>query len=245
MDSETSSPSSSSSFPTTRWTLIFDLQDGPPQAKEKALDALCQQYWLPIYAYVKRKAGTSADAEDLTQGFFEKIIAGDLLERAEEGRGKLRSFLLACLENYMHGEWYKGKAQKRGGNVTVLNIDAENADQLLAGYDSQDLSPASAFDQAWAIALIQTIHEQLAAEYAARGKADDFEVMRDYLAWNERKRSYAEGCEALGVTEAALKQSVRRMRQRFGKLLRKQLAYTTETEAQVEEEIRSLFAAFR
>jgi RNA polymerase sigma-70 factor (ECF subfamily) len=182
LDSLSSDAAQARNFPTTRWTLIFDLQCGVPQVKEKALDSLYQQYWLHIYAFVRRKADTSAEAEDLTQGFFERIITGDLLERAEEARGKLRTFLLTCVENYMRGEWQKMNRQKRGGDVSILTMDSANADQLLANHDSHELSLERAFDQAWAIALIQTIHEQLASEYSARGKAQDFEIMRDFLA---------------------------------------------------------------
>lgn len=234
-----------SRFPTTKWTLIFEISDGSPEAKERALDVLCRSYWLPIYAFVRRKRSSREEAEDLTQGFFQKIISGDQLTKATAARGKLRTFLLACVENYMHDEWQRENRQKRGGSVQVVTIDAANADALLAICVSDQLSPEKAFDQAWAMTLIDAIHGQLEAEFAARGRTREFKVMRDYLAWNERQRSYAEGAAELGISEDALKQGVRRMRQRFGQLLRRQLAYTTETEEQIEEEIRSLFAAFR
>lgn len=238
-------PPSGDKFPTTRWTLIFDLKDGAPRAKERALDELCKHYWLPIYAFVRSKHARREEAEDLTQSFFEKVITGDLLTKAEAARGKLRTFLLTCLENFMFSEYRKSTALKRGGEHIAVSIDSEQAEKLLATKDSKALSPEKAFDRAWAITLINTIHEALAAEYAARGKTPQFEVLSSFLAWNARQLSYSEAAKKLDSTEAALKQSVRRIRQRFATLLRRHLAYTTETEAEVEEELQSLFAAFR
>ena len=229
-------------FPTTRWTLIFELKGGEQASKEVAMEELCQRYWLPVYAYVRRKCQQREQAEDLTQGFFEKLISGSQLQRAEEARGKLRAFMLKCLENYLNSEWRRSASQKRGGGFQRIAIDAEHAESLLV---SVDLSPTQAYDQAWALALIQSVNEILEQEYLARGKPEQFAILRDYLAWNARSRSYADGAAELGISEAALKQAVRRLRQRFGLLLRRQLEHATETETQVEEEIRSLFAAFR
>ena len=245
MDPSSPTPPYAGKFLTNRWTLIFDIKEGQERVKERALDELCQHYWLPIYAFVRSKRTSREEAEDLTQSFFEKLIQGEILSQAHVARGKLRTYLLTCLENFMHSAYRKDSAQKRGGGHTTIPIDSAEAERLLASRDSQTLSPEKAFDRAWGITLINTIHETLASEYLARGKAQHFEVLSGFLAWNARQISYAEAAEELEITEAAIKQSVRRIRQRFATLLRRHLAYTTETEAEVDEELQSLFAAFR
>ena len=150
--------------------------------------------------------------------------------------------MLTCLENYLTNEWRRETSEKRGGSQRLISIDADHAEALLV---SKELTPTQSFDQAWALTLIQSIYRLLENEYAARGKAEQFAVMRDYLAWNARNRSLAEGAKEIGISEDALKKAVQRLRIRFGLLLRRHLAHTTETESEVEEEIQSLFAAFQ
>ena len=230
-------------FPTTRWTLILDLKGTEPR-RVQALEELCGRYWLPIYGYVRHRFRSPEEAQDLTQAFFHHFLNKNGFEGVDGDKGKLRSYLLRAADWFLTGEWRKADTVKRGGHAALLSIDHDVAEERLASAPSGDLDPEKAYDQRWARAVLAGVDEALRAEYEARGRSAHHDLLRKYLFWNSGGPTYAEVAVELGITESNTRQMVRRMRARYGEILREHVAFTVDVEADIDEEIRSLFAAF-
>ena len=233
------------SFPTTRWTLILDLQGGSETQREHALEELCQLYWYPIYAYVRQVGKPPEEAQDLTQSFFSQFLQADAFDRADADKGKLRSYLLGSVKRHLAKEWRKESAQKRGNHPVTLSIDQGLAEDRISSEVMNGVSPEKAYDRRWAQTILESVESGLRAEYSARGRGTHFEALSDYLFWNSGEPAYAEVAKKLDMTEPAVRQAVVRMRKRYGTLLRDQVSFTVDSAAMVDEEVRELFAAFR
>lgn len=244
----TSHPNQSSSFPTTRWTLIFELRGADSAGQMHALGELCGLYWYPIYAHFRRRGRPPADAEDMTQGFFEHVVRSSMLERAEGSRGRLRSFLLGSAERFLISEVRRQTAAKRGGGVVVesldVEIDREDGERRLAkeiAHPGED--PRTAFYRSWAQTMVESAQEALAEEYRTRGRSKDFAVLLPYLFWNSGEAPYEAPAAELGISVEAIRAAVLRLRRRFGETLRTQIRFTVEDDSEIDAEIRDLFAA--
>jgi RNA polymerase sigma factor (sigma-70 family) len=235
-----------SSFETTHWSIV--LAAGGEQNSDKAqgaLETLCRMYWYPLYAFVRRQGHSEADAQDLVQGFFARILARRDLQAVRKERGRFRSYLLAALKNYMVNEWKHGAAQKRGSGQTPIPLDdliREHAGHAMA---ADHRSPDELFDQQWALALLQRVLDQLRAEDVAEGRERQFALLRGYLVADGETRPQSEIAAELGLSEGAVKQAVFRLKQRFQKLLRTEIANTVATSGDVDQELRHLIAALR
>jgi len=230
-------------FPPTLWSVVLRAKEAGSAEAEEALAALCRAYWFPLYAYLRRQGKTPHDAEDLTQGFLLHLMEKDTLSRAHRERGKFRSFLLAALRYYLADEQAKQRAQKRGGGMTFIPMDAPEAEERCQSDLVVDADPAKVFDRRWATTLLERALNRLQAEYAGPGRAERFQELRVYLLGEPRTQSYVEVGKRLGLKEGAVKVAVLRLRQRFGELLRVEVASTVATPADVEEELRHLFSA--
>lgn len=229
-------------FVTTRWTMVLSAgRKSSPQAG-RALEELCQIYWYPLYAYVRRQGRSKEDAEDLVQGFFERFLQKNSLEGLDAGQGKFRAFLLASLKHFLANEWDKAGRQKRGGGIQHLSLDWQDADERFHLEPSDHLTPDLAFDREWALALLERVIIRLRDECAADGKKQLFEQSRGYLMVGEPAIPYAQAARALGVDEGAVRVAVHRLRKRYRALLRDEIAQTLADPAQVAEELRSLQA---
>ncbi|MCB1095683.1 MAG: sigma-70 family RNA polymerase sigma factor [Verrucomicrobiae bacterium] len=235
----------SKSFPTTRWTLILDLQGGSESQRERALEELCQLYWFPIYGYVRQRGKSPEEAQDLTQSFFAQLLAGGGFERADAEKGKLRSYLLGAASRFIAKEWRRESAQKRGPGSPILSIDHAYAESRLAQDLVDGLTPEKAYDRRWAQTLLEGVAEALKCEYHARGRSRHHDLLSNYLFWNSGEPSYTEVAETLGMTEAAVRQAVLRMRKRYGVLLRDHISFTVDHPDKIDDEVQELFAAFR
>lgn len=235
----------STQFPTTRWTLILDLQNGSDSQRERALEELCQIYWYPIYGFVRQRGKSPEEAQDLTQSFFARLLAGGGLDRADADKGRLRSYLLGAAKRFVITEWRKDTALKRGSNAVLIPIDHDFVESRFAEDCINGVSPEKSFDRRWAQALLDGVAMTLKGEYEARGRAKHYEVLNDYLFWNSGEPSYAEAGKTLKMSEPAIRQAVLRMRKRFGAILREQVSFTVERPEMVDQEVRELFAAFR
>lgn len=211
---------------------------------EEALTALCQRYWYPLYAYVRRRGSSPHDAQDLTQSFFARLLEKRLLERVDPAKGKFRSFLLTSMKNFLTDEWGKAKAQKRGGSVTVVSIDEETAEDLYAHEPVDDLSPDQLYERRWAMTLLDQAMAALESEYEAAGKAELYRLLSGSLQ-GAKEASHAEVGAALGMAEGAVKVAAHRMRKRFRVHLRDEIARTVGEEADIDAELQELFAALR
>jgi len=234
---------SSSPFVTTHWSVVLSAKEGSSEEAEVALERLCCTYWWPLYAFARRRGYGAHDAQDLTQDFFTHLLARDFLRAVDRNKGTFRSFLLASLKNFLAKDWRRANAQKRGGQFTFISTDAEYAEQQYVQVQSADLSPEQLFDRQWATTLLKQALSRLQEEFAAAGKGARFDALKVFLTGEREAGSYANLAARLETTEAALKMAVSRLRERYGELLRAEIANTVSDPAEVEEELRALFTA--
>ncbi|MBE7500744.1 MAG: sigma-70 family RNA polymerase sigma factor [Verrucomicrobiales bacterium] len=231
-------------FATTRWTAVLQAGRGEDTAAHAALEELCRSYWPPLYAYVRRLGYSPPDAQDLTQGFFAQLLGRRTLARADPARGRFRSFLLASLKHFLAHEAEKARAQKRGGPAPPVSLDLDTAEtRWRDGPAAPGDTPDRAFDRQWALALLERVLSRLRREYTAARRQPLFERLKDTLAGDRSERPYRALGEELGLSEGAVKIAAHRLRHRYRELLRDEVAQTVASPAEVEEELRSLFAA--
>jgi RNA polymerase sigma factor (sigma-70 family) len=229
-----------STFSTTHWSVVLEAGEGDTPAATEALERLCQCYWYPLYAYVRRKGHAPHDAQDLTQEFFARFLEKKYLTLADRSRGKFRSFLLTSLQHFLVNEWAKGQTARRGGGRHAISWDARDAESRYLAEPADDLTPDKIFEKRWAARLLQDTLSRLRDEYATAGKNALFEALK-LFTWGERTAStYQQIGASLGLSEGAVKVAVHRMRQRYGKLLREQVAQTVGSPYEIDEELRYL-----
>ncbi|MGI9241979.1 MAG: RNA polymerase sigma factor [Verrucomicrobiales bacterium] len=229
-----------SHFPETRWTLIDAIRDGRPSAFE-ALSEVCEIYWYPVYAFFRDQGKPHHDAQDLTQGFFEGLLRRDDLSGIEQEAGNFRAFLSAAARNFAISEYWRGRAEKRGGGKSPVSFDEGLADRLyrkeqLVGGDDPELI----YDKRWAKALLDGVLTSVRREAEAKGKAKEFTVLESYLEPNGREQPIKRAAKALSMTEGAVRVVVFRLRRRYGELLRLEMAKLVQGSQAIEEEIRYL-----
>lgn len=215
---------------------------GSPQA-EVALEELCRTYWYPLYAYVRRHGHSREDAEDLTQGFFARLLEKNFLEGITSDKGKFRSFLLVALKRFMANEWDRANTQKRGGGVTPLSLDWQDAEARYQINPTDNLSPDKLYDRAWAVVVLERVIIRLRDESDVDGKTGQYEQLKPFLMVGRGEIPYAQAATQLKMTEGAVRVAVHRLRQRYRELLREEIAQTLATPAQADEEMRALFVA--
>ncbi len=237
-------PASDAWFVTTHWSLVLSARAGDSPQSAAALETLCRTYWFPLYAYVRRQGRAAHDAQDLTQGFFARLLQKDYLQAAAREKGKFRTFLLVAFKRFLANEWDREHAQKRGGFTPVVSIDQELAESRFAAEPAHSIQPDVLFDRQWAMTLLDQTMRQLQAEYVASGRAKLFEYLQSCLAREESALPYAEIATRLNLTEAAVKMAVHRLRARYREILRAEIAHTVSGPEEVEEEIRHLFSSF-
>jgi RNA polymerase sigma-70 factor (ECF subfamily) len=230
-----------SDFRTTHWSLVIDAGQRGDKSAEAALAELCQRYWYPLYAYVRRRVGNVSEAQDLTQEFFARLLEKNVLAGASQERGRFRSFLLAAMKNFLANEWDKAKAAKRGGGRRVLPLIFDTAESRLSLEPAHDLTPERLYERQWALTLLELVVDRLESEFAAAGKQAQFAALRPAIAGSQVAIDYAAAGVQLNMTEDAVRQAAHRLRRRYRELLREELAQTVADPADVDDEIRALF----
>ncbi len=238
-----STPSGASRFATTHWSIV--LAAGSPSSShyQEALSTLCQTYWFPLYAYLRRHGYNTHQAEDYTQAFFAYLLEKRGLRVVDPQQGKFRSFLLATLKHFVGDERDRARAQKRGGGQTILSLDFENAENQYAIEPAHELSPEKLFEKSWALTVLDRAMAQLKAESVSTNRQKLFDRLKVYLTAKRDSIPYRDVAAELDMTEGAVKVAVHRLRSRYRELLREEIAQTVATEGEIEEEIRNLFAA--
>ena len=227
---------SGAGFPATRWSLV-DLASG--SAGSEALERLCRAYWYPLYAFARRSGQNPADAEDLTQGFFQKLLEKHWLANAEKEKGRLRTFLLTAFRRYMAKEWRRETAQSRGGGWN--RVEWGRADGELRYARSRDeVRPEDLFERQWALAVMERTLADLQEEFEQRGKREHFEELKAVLMMERGAIGYAALAERLGMSEGAARVAVHRLRKRFRTRFRDEVALTLEPGEDLEEELQHL-----
>jgi RNA polymerase sigma-70 factor (ECF subfamily) len=229
-------------FATTRWSLVLEARDGVSSAAHEALAELCDAYWFPLYAFVRRQGHGPDDAADLTQGFFTRLMEKDYLQDVRPEAGRFRSFLLASLKHFLYNEWDRRHAQKRGGQVTKLSLDAELAENRYSVEPVAAQTPEDLYERQWALTVLERALAQLAAEIPSEQHLR-FERLRPHLIGDEQGASYAEIAAELGLSESGVKVAVHRLRQRFGTTLRREIGQTVSNPEEVDDEIRHLLTS--
>jgi RNA polymerase sigma-70 factor (ECF subfamily) len=231
-------------FQTTQWTLVVAAGDSQHPDSRAALADLCQAYWYPLYAYLRRRGYPQEEAEDLVQGFFTQLLEKNYIKAADKERGRFRSFLLTSLKNYAANEWDRRTAVKRGGTSTTLSLDFEDAEGRYVIEPADERTPEQEFDRGWAMAQLTHVLERMRSEAGSGDAAERFELLQGFLTGEGEGIPYKEAAERLGMSEGAVKVAVHRLRQRFGAVLRDEVARTLADPDDVDDEIRHLFAAF-
>jgi len=234
--------SKSEGFATTNWSLVLAVMDTAPARASDAMERLCSRYWFPVYASIRRLGNGVHQAEDLTQGFFEFAIEHRLLQRAQQDRGRFRSFILTSLNNFLHNHHDRATAAKRGGRCVIVPFDDANAEEILASEPAQTGAPGDSFDRRWAVTLIRRVMENLQAEFAKRGRPAVYQALQPYLSGEPSPGDHDRIAASLGMETGTLRVVLHRFRHRFGELLRSEVAYTVADPAEVEEEIRYLLS---
>ena len=217
-------------------------KEGDDVFASEALEKLCRTYWPPLYAFIRREGHSEAEAKDLTQEFFLRLVSGELLQRLRHQRGKFRSFLLTFLKHFLSEQRGKGKAQKRGGGKVIVSLD-ELTDQSPFLHELADhRSPDQIFELRWAQTMCQLVLDRLREEYVVAGKADLFDVLKDLQPREIGSPTYLHIGKRFGMTEAAVKSAVQRMRRRHREILRQEIANTVTEPAEIADEIRHLRA---
>jgi RNA polymerase sigma factor (sigma-70 family) len=236
-------PAAARHFVTTRWTMVLTAGASDTTHAQQALEKLCQTYWYPLYAYVRRQGHSPEDAQDLTQEFFARFLAKNYLGDVDRSKGKFRSFLIACLKHYLSKEYVRRNALKRGGGQALVPLDGLAAETRYCREPADAATPDKLFERQWALTLLEQVLARLAGEYDAAGKRAQFEQLQGALTGDKALASYREIGERLGLNEGAVKVAVHRLRQRYRELLRDEIAQTVADPAEVDDEIRYLFSA--
>src|SRR5690349_5596150 len=230
-----------SQFPTTRWTLV--VAAGDPQKKEarSALVSLCENYWYPLYAYLRRRGYSCDQAQDLTQEFFVRVLEGRYLDRADPEKGRFRSFILTSLKFFVADEEDRHRARKRGGGVLVP-LEFSSGEERYQREPAHNETPERIFERRWALSMLDRVVERLRDEFVQHGRPEHFERLKVFLL-GQSDTPYAALAREMHTSEGALKVAIHRLRKRYRELFRQEIADTLADPAEVESELRYLAAA--
>lgn len=231
-------------FEETHWTLILGAAGEQSPDADRVLEQLCSTYWPPLYAYLRRRGFNPHDAKDLTQGFFVELITRNALQSVHPAKGRFRTFLLACLENYLNNERARTQTRKRGGHISFLFIDEVAAEERYRLLPANLTDPAKILDRVWANTVIEQVLRQLKARHTVNGGAVRFEELQPFLMGDAARGDYAGIAARLQMTEATARKAAHDLRVEFRELLLREIRRTVDSSVGVEDEIRQLFSLF-
>jgi RNA polymerase sigma factor (sigma-70 family) len=226
--------SAAHSFAATQWSLVMSARQGEGADSRAALEALAERYWYPLYAYIRRKGHTAADAEDLTQEFFRLFVEKGFLTQIDPAKGRFRAFLLACVNHLLAHQRERASAQKRGGNRKMVTLEAAESRYAM---EARTETPERLFERRWALQMLETVMQRLQEHYA--DEKELFASLRCVLTM-PGDASYRELAARLSMSEGALRTAAHRMRRRYRDLLREEIAQTVGSASEVADEIRYL-----
>ena len=233
-------------FQTTHWTLVLRARETQSEASaQKALSNFCEAYWPPLYAFLRHRGHASPEAQDLVQGFFAHLIEQETLSRADQEKGRLRTFLLGSLQNFLCNEHDRAHALKRGGNRQIVSIDEHLPEVEASMMDTAYASDSRSYDLVWASHIVKRAWNQLQTEFESEGKAEWLEVLRPFVAGGGRTPPrQEEAAQKLGVPIATLRTWLSRLRQRYREALRTEVASTVSDPSDVDQELHYLYQIF-
>jgi DNA-directed RNA polymerase specialized sigma24 family protein len=227
-------------FATTRWSVVVAAGENRSEPASHALETLCRAYWYPIYVYVRRKGHGPDEAQDLTQGFFAELISKEHLRLADQQKGKFRTFLLAMLDYFLAREWSRDHRQKRGGRISFVSLDDPGPEERYRIEPADHDSPEKKFLREWALTVLKQTMSALERECEASGKGSLFREAKTLLSGERDGAACAQIGRQLNMTEGAVRVAIHRLRQRYGQLLRHEIAQTVSGPEEVDQEMRYL-----
>jgi len=236
------SGAASSGFHTTSWTLVRAAAAHPTVDSRQALATLCQAYWHPVYAFIRRNGYDRDHSQDLCQEFFTLLLEKNYLLDANRDRGRFRSFLLTAVKHFLANEWDRVHALKRGGGYTAVSMDLVEAEKWYAPAAVQESTPESIFERRWALSVLEHVTLKLRAQFTAMGKAEEFDILFMFLNRGPEANRYNVVAGQMGLSAGALRMAVHRMRKMYRQLLRAEIGATVSTPEETDEEIRFFLA---
>jgi RNA polymerase sigma-70 factor (ECF subfamily) len=227
-------------FATTSWTKVLAARDAPSTEARQALEGLCRVYWYPLYALVRRQGNDAEDARDLTQAYFAELLEKGYLDDYDPERGRFRVFLMSSVRHFLSKQRDKALAWKRGGRADVVSLDADEVEGRYRFEPVDNLTPEQVFERRWALTVLERALARLRREQEDADRGREFGHLEGFLTGQGADASYREVAEQLGTTESAVKSSIHRLRQRFGQLLRAEIAETVSSPAEVDDEVKHL-----
>ncbi len=233
-----------SSFPSTQWSVVLRAGKATEAQVHAALESLCSRYWYPLYTFARRQGRDHHAAEDCTQEFMARLLAGNGLSHARPERGRFRSFLLMSFRHFLTSDWRHSHRAKRGGGATHASLSGSNSDKKY-GHEAHDpaLTPEQAFDRSWALSLIEKSVSELRGDYQRSGRAAIFDALAPLIWGDSTTASLAQQAARAGLTVPAFTVALHRARKRLGERLRLNVAATVEDVGEIDTELRHLVAA--
>jgi RNA polymerase sigma factor (sigma-70 family) len=231
-------------FRTTHWSVVVRARDPASPERQEALRRLIGTYWKPLYNYVRRSGQDSESAKDIVQNFFTALLEKDLLQYVQSDRAKFRTFLRMALKHQMSDQRDRTTAIKRGGGKSIFSLDFSGAEREFSDEPAIDEPPDQAFRREWGLRVLHQGLLALRSEFGAEGREPEFEALKSHLvARPDHKRTYADLAGSLGLTESEVSHRIDRARARYRELILQVIRSYTESDDQVQEELRDLFAA--
>lgn len=225
-------------FATTRWSIVLAARTADPEGR-RALSTLCQDYWHPIYAFIRRQGHAADEARDLTQGYFLRLLEKDVLHDFRPAEGRFRSFLLGSVRHFLSDARDRERAAKRGGGRVLISFDETFAEECHRRESHLEVAPETIFESRWARTMIDRALRRLEEDAERRGTLGQFVRLKGMLTGTSVDTCREAGSD-LGMSEGAVKVAVHRLRRRYGAMLRSEVAETVADPAQVDAEIRHL-----
>jgi RNA polymerase sigma-70 factor (ECF subfamily) len=227
-------------FATTSWTQVLLAREAPSTEAHQALEGLCRAYWYPLYAFVRRQGYGPEESRDLTQSYFAQLLEKDYLGDFDPSLGRFRVFLQASVKNFLSNERDKKHALKRGGHTQVVSLNDDEVEGRYRYEPADRLTPEEIFERRWALTVLERVMERLSRELSESGRGEEFQKLKGFLTGDGPKVPYRQIAHELRTSEEAVKTSVHRLRQKFGTLLRQEIAETVSTPEEIDDEIRHL-----
>lgn len=227
-------------FTTTHWSVVVAAGDATQPGALDALEQLCRAYWYPLYVYVRRRGHSPEDAQDLTQDFFQRLLASDWIARADQAKGRFRTFLLCGLKNFLSNEWQKRTRLKRGAGKGLVALDGLEAEERYQVEPAELASADKLFERRWALTLLEAVLRRLEAEQSGPNAVEQFFALREVLVGEPSAEGYAALARRFRVAENTVKSWVHRLRGRYRELLREEVAQTVNGPEEVQDELRFL-----
>jgi len=228
-------------FTTTHWSVVLEAQGDSPAARE-ALEKLCRTYWRPIYSFLRRQGIGPDEAEDLTQGFFALLLERKDLNTVRKEKGRLRSYLIVSLKNFLTDESRYAMAIKRGKGQRLIPLEELGVDEQIQMEPPDLMTAEQIYEHRWASTVLDHVLSRLKDQYQAAGHAALFDSLKQLLPDEPGAPSQADVAAQLGMTENAVRQAFHRFRRRYQLLLREEIAHTVATPSDIEDELRHLIS---